>query len=959
MFGIFAPQGPTRLLSVARGGASPAGPTISSSAGSTLSLASNATAAPLTTLSLSSGTGSWSITTNTAGNKLALGSPTTGAASVDVNVPAANGSTDGAQAVQVQCVVDGSGAVVTWSATVQFTAASGVQTMTISVVDELAAGARTDVPYLVRLPWSTGGTSVSAATTDSAGTTVSATVDGSPHTIGVGPRTVTLAGKLSGTVVGGVLASLSSGGSQDVVFSTAAGSDPSGTAITLADIVATGWNVSIEIISGGTTYTGNLNAATVSDTTYAAANPHYRGAYISTPILACHVISVPIKSSGGARLNDELRLQGHVYAWKTGTGAVGGGNPVIAIMTDVSLDYGSWNKAQSCPQVTSVILKDAAGTAVKTYTGSWYLHAYTHSDLWQDAVWWSNTGAARHGVRCDHPNSAGYLTVLTDNGHALPSQHNAAVLDPRIATWKSALDSHSFKPCNSQLFALHQETQGDTGGRPDIGVVHGTELPLAYRNTADGRDVQRRTFGLGMHLPYVCRDPATGIIPDIEGTAAGQYAYGGENKPAATNGTTISLDIGHGPMEGYLPAVLTGRLKFIEECHFRAFSVWAALPFGSGLTRRWLTDGQARESAWSIRNMTMALAVTPNAMGAGITGWTRSLMQTLVNKATGDADGAFVFNYHGAKNEYWDASQPGAIPLSGRFDNDDPDNFRFWFQNSYYLLPWQDFYCLMALVQAERMGVLNSDGVSLTDWTIDQVHRWFDSQYSDLLVDNYRPVRTNVGTFPKTLARAFRDTSAGLTGDEYDGRFVVGLTSYTVNAATPSAVTIQLNGASVPAWFEDGEGSFGGTRGDWFKGTGAYSGQGALWVRCRNGAGAGTVTAVSSDGKTVTIDCTVGGGATPSSGSNISPTSEQLLLPAFGPHCGIARNSYIVDGSNDSTSKAYGVARLIDLMRPGKANISAIRSDLRTRALGRTTGDAYHDPPQAGDTYEWLYGVGS
>lgn len=132
----------------ARGGAAPATPTINSSVGNTLTLPDNATAAPLTTLSLSGGaTGSWSITDNTGSNKLSLGSPTTGANSVAVNVPVSNGSPAAANAVQVQCTVDGSGAVVTWDGTVEFTD-SGSDVLLETVTVDNFSGASRNTPYI-------------------------------------------------------------------------------------------------------------------------------------------------------------------------------------------------------------------------------------------------------------------------------------------------------------------------------------------------------------------------------------------------------------------------------------------------------------------------------------------------------------------------------------------------------------------------------------------------------------------------------------------------------------------------------------------------------------------------------------------------------------------------------------------------------------------------------------------
>lgn len=939
----------------------PPTPTISSSAGDSLVLADNATAAPLTTLSLSGGaTGSWAITDNTGSNKLSLGSPTTGANSVAVNVPVSNGAPAAANAVQVQCTVDGTGAVVTWDGTVQFTASSGAQTYTIGILDTIAGGSRTNVPWMAAVPLKTG--AVSGAT-DSSGNTLSAAIGGSPINIGVGMRCAGKAGKLQFAVVGGVLASLGSGSTASIVVSTTTGSDPSGTGITWADILATGaLNAAIEFDIGGTTYLAKPGDAATSDTTWNAANPLHHGTFLDTPYLVGISVSCPIESSGGARANDRLRMLFDVYAWKAGSGAVNGGNPILAVMIRPEVEMASWGGSTfSDPACTACRIKDSGGSTLTTFTGSptFPLYGYAADNLRQyRGIWWSNTGARRDGWDVIPENVSGKLQKLIDNGHMLPNNFTAANCAGNFSTWQGILPDGTL-PFDGE--GVHTLYQPGTGPRPGLNVTHSVDgQAMCAWTDANVRQMVHEQFSTALHIPH--RYKSSGKLLDITGAHASDTWE--TQRPASSPGSPFTLDLAHQESGGHLLFLIYGEICYLRHMQFLAQDAWTQNIFGTGLDRRLYHSSQLRGGAWAARSTHLACAYTPNAMSANITGWDRALIQSFIDHAHDPSNTSNSFGFlHGTFAECWD-NTGDHIPASLLFDNSDSADARFVPAGSVNVeSSFQQYFMGYTLLHGASLDVLDSNGLAFKDWWIEGLCRWMTGPFRDIHIEYYYGRPKSVGTqmtWPERThywASQVKPNFGG--GEDYmvSPGWLPGLTSFSINAANPAAVVITLNGGSL-AYFDDNEQNNGGARGDWFKKTGAYSGytDAALWVGGNSPNNwAGRVTAVSSDGRQVTINCTVTDGVAPSSSpSNV--TLDHLYVPPWGPRSAwIDDNVYVAQGGNDYTAMARGLARTMALMSP-PIDLTATIAMLDERYTLRTNYNG-SVPPEPGDYIDWDYGA--
>ena len=821
------------------------------------------------------------------------------------------------------------------------------QTMTVAVNDTLASGARTLVPFKFNVPLQCGSAGLAAS-----GNTLAATVGGNPQAIGVAHRCSAQSSELTSAVVAGVLDALSSGGTASIVVSTASGSDPGGTAITWADILATGWKVTVEIDVSGTTYTADLSLAATSDTTYSAANPFYHGTPIATGYYSEVVVNVPFKDDSNNRVNDKLRLKGFVGAWKSGSSAVGGGNPILAIRAQLLLMLGSWNGAVSSVTVTAIRIKNHTGTTLHTFSGSpsYVLYPYGTTNFGlPDGVWWSNTSDRRDGWEVVHETVSNKLEKFIDNRWVLPNSWTSAMVDDTMDGYLTTFNGQSADPM--QALGAHEPYQPGTGSRADISIFHLVSAKgSADWGRANARAAVRKHDSTAFHIPYWRL--ANGLLLDIDGTHAGETDGSGYTAPTGT-ASPVTLDIAHGPFDGFLSWLTTGDTMWLELIHAQAISAWAQSGFGNGLARRLAVQSQPRGAAWSMRSVAMAIACTPNGLAGTITGVTRADLQGWLDAACGTNGGTNEFGlYTGAKNCYWDTSQSGAVPLGGWFDNDDAANQRMLFRSEGATAgSFEQYFVAAALAQASWNNVLNADGVAFRDWVFEMLRRDLSGPWRDLEAERYfgRPYDAHAAR-PKTKAQHYHDLNSSHKESPgtwwVTGSYVDGLTGYTINAANPAAVTITLLGASCPDYFDDGE------SGAWFKGTSPYNGRGgAAWVQGSSPNNwSGKVTAVS--GKVVTIDCTVATGVAPSSSpSNVDPAT--LGLPACGPNSAWNTGNVILNtgGTNDYTWSAKMAVELINIVAP-PADMSAIRSYIDDRLALR--GQPL--PLDGSDNKDWAWG---
>lgn len=848
---------------------------------------------------------------------------------------------------------------------------AAAQLYTVGILDTQESGARTNVPWMAGVPLKTG---FVAGSTDSAGNTLAATIGGSATNIGIGARCTDRSGKLTYAVVGGVLPSLASGGTTTVVVNTAAGSDPAGTAITWADVLAAQnhlaqtWNLMVEVDAGGVTYVANPRTMATTDTTYSVGAPHYHGTFISSPHITCFSFTVPLKDGSANLLNDQLRARFDVYAWKVDAGAVGGGNPIIAIRADVELDMGSWAiSPRVSPEVTAIRVKNHAGTVIQTYTGSptFYLHSYAAADLGLlDGVWWSNTADERGGWEVIPENVGGRIDYHVATGWSIQSSHTAALVTDTMtainSTWGSAIDL----PFNwtGSNFA----NQGSGSIRPEINLVHSIEVyAWASWTTAIHRAMAKRNFSAALTQPL--RYVLSGRPLDPGGTEAAHKIYNATQLVSPSVAYKIALDSAHAPFDGFYLYLIYGRLKYLRHMQFAANRAWVAVDEGVGYDRRLLVAGQTRLSAWNLRTFSLTAAATPDDMTYPI-GTPRQEYYTLLDHQNGTANNASSYGrYHGTKNEYWDASRAGAVPLSGTFDNDDPNNARYIHTGIMIGPAFQWQYMCLAQGAARRLNVLNADGLSWFEWWASAFKHIQEVPHSDWLSEMYNaPLLNDAGvsgirTWPQ-IARAWSRACSKLHRGQNQavirGSHIANLASYSLDITTPSAAILSLEGTGFVPYFQDGE----AINGDWFLGTGAWNdGIGATWASGQTSGNqwAGEITAVALDGKSCTLDLTVADALAPPSSIVSSSDINKLALPAYGPNSPWWAVNTLIPGTgatDDYTNVCLAGAYALQSASPA-VDYSTVIAQLRARQnLRGPDGGNNKIPPSTAYKVQWLWG---
>ncbi len=414
-----------------------------------------------------------------------------------------------------------------------------------------------------------------------AGAIIGARAGSTTIPVQVDKKTAHADGSLHHGVVTVLLPALAGSASQ-VVTLTNSGSAPGGTAPTVAALLGTSFDTTINLDIGGTAYTASARALLQSGTP---------GTWLSGNLVTEWLLSAPLRTASGAA-HPHLQARFHVRAYQ-GLQRV----RVEAVVENIwAFEPGPRNYTYNAN-----IGVAGRGTVFSESNVTHY-----RQSRWRRVVWWG----AQPAFSVKHDRA--YLMAT----RAVPTY------DTRVQITGGALDGWvSGLGANPKLMSIGalEANMPSPGGRFEIAPL--PAFQAGYLLSQDDR-ARRVTIGYGEQAgawPMHYRDKATGQPVSID-TYPNATILGGSgifgNFPACGGSCSTNLlpEASHHPSLAYLPYLMTGDYYLMEETLF--WGNWVTF-YGEagrhGGSQGLLVWDQVRGQAWMLRTLAQAAYAAPDS----------------------------------------------------------------------------------------------------------------------------------------------------------------------------------------------------------------------------------------------------------------------------------------------------------------------------------------------------------
>ena len=437
-----------------------------------------------------------------------------------------------------------------------------------------------------------------------AGETLSATLGGQPIQLQIDTKATNPDGSLRHAVLTALVPSISGNSTAPLALSTTSPAN-GGSAVTLAQLLATSFDATVDLNIGGTDYTASAKQLLQANQAACAPWNTACNVWLSGPLVSEWIVGGPVKSSGGTA-NPNLQVYFDVRAYA--------GNPINRVRVNVVIE----NDWAYTPQ-TSITYNATLTSGSDTYTISNLIHyAYAR---WHHVLWWNGS----------NPD----IYVQQDTQYI---QSTGAVSRYEVLTPDNSFLSNRIQSCLPMQHCDQTLTMGNTGAQDGIG-------PLPRWTSTYIVDPDYRAYNwmladddaIGAYSVHY-RDQATGLPLSIikhpyVTTAAWNYA----NSVAKQNPTTWGKDLlpncnsssanycvnnpdqfdnAHHPSVAFVSYMVTGDYYYLEEMQYVAsyLELWANPPYrgySQGLV--YAAEEQTRGKAWTLRSIGDAAYLTPDA----------------------------------------------------------------------------------------------------------------------------------------------------------------------------------------------------------------------------------------------------------------------------------------------------------------------------------------------------------
>ena len=397
--------------------------------------------------------------------------------------------------------------------------------------------------------------------------------DGTTVPLQVDAKATHADGSLRHAVLTARIPSLTTNTSQRIMLSSSATAS-SGAAVKLSDVLASGYNATVTLQDGSTTYMASAAALLQS------TSPKV---WLSGPEVTEWIIGGPVKTAGGVA-HSHLAAYFHVRAYADGR-----------VRTDVSVENG-WLTVPGPGTVNpTVTIKMGSNTVYGPRSLS-----MPHHTRWHQVYWWKASGVANPDITVSHD-----ISYLQATG-AVPNYIDG--LTPSDATL-NALNQTNIPMDNGQ----QTNNMGDTGYQPAIGL-----LPLwdaLYAVSGDYRanaSVLANASGGGTYGVHY-RDETTG--EPLAFSAYPTLTVQDNSLPSTSGSNPFSAEFSHEPSIGFMAYLISGDYYYLEEMEF-----WTTWNYLYGSTNpdygrqgsKGIFGSQVRGQAWALRTLGQAAYIAPD-----------------------------------------------------------------------------------------------------------------------------------------------------------------------------------------------------------------------------------------------------------------------------------------------------------------------------------------------------------
>lgn len=398
-------------------------------------------------------------------------------------------------------------------------------------------------------------------------------------------------GSVRHAVISAVLPSLSPSESRTInLAKTAAAAQATAPAPTA--LLAAGFTSQVKLTMAGLTYSASADEL-LKGTNYKT--------WLAGPIANEWIVSAPLKTADGT-----------AHPHLTARFAIRWYSAIKKARVDVTVEN-DW-AYEAAPQNFTYDAQVLVG-GQKVYDKPALTHF--HHARWRKMFWWGEAPQVhvRHNTR--------YLI----NSRAVPNyDQSIAVSETGLAALGASWTAANTAPMGVGIAAAYMPM---TGGRQDIGLLPAWSALYLLSMDKRAKDVMLGTADLAGSYSSHYRDKLTdrpvslmdypymtilGREGDTKNLATGKYEAFPSCASADACTTPYTHDSSHQPALAYLPYLVTGDYYYLEELQFWSmWNVFSSNPGYRGDIKGLLYADQVRGQAWSLRTLSEAAYITPDA----------------------------------------------------------------------------------------------------------------------------------------------------------------------------------------------------------------------------------------------------------------------------------------------------------------------------------------------------------